>query len=412
MPRLSPAARELVRRIEELGKVSDAADNLTRTFLSPAMRRANALVGSWMLEAGLRVHEDAVGNLIGRLPGPSRASPTLLLGSHLDTVRDAGRFDGAFGVVLPILALAELRRRGITLPFSVEVLGFSDEEGVRFPVSCLGSKGYAGRLRRADLAQRDADGIQLREILEGISGQPFALPKPAHSRRVLLGYVEVHLEQGPVLETLGHSLGVVSAIVGQTRVLLTFTGRAAHAGTTPMPLRRDALAGAAEFIVAVEGFARRTRSAAATVGSLMVRPGAANVIAGKASLTLDVRHADDAGAAAACGQLERTARRIAKRRALELAWHTGSPLPATACDRVLTAALAKSVRTTQPVVPRLLSWAGHDGMVLSSITPIAMLFVRCRGGLSHHPDEFVAPRDVDAALKVLIDFLIHFKERP
>ncbi|HYD84590.1 MAG TPA: hydantoinase/carbamoylase family amidase, partial [Opitutus sp.] len=282
--------RVLARRLDELGGVSEEKDALTRTFLSAAMGQAHGLVGRWMMEAGLEVSVDATGNLIGRMEAAAPGAKTLLLGSHLDTVRNAGRFDGALGVVLPIVALAELRRRGVRLPFAVEVIGFSEEEVVRFPCAYIGSKGYAGRLRASDLKVRDGAGASLREALETFNQGAFALPKPAHAARELLGYAEVHIEQGPVLEDEGLAVGVVSAIASQVRGKLTFRGRAGHAGTTPMRLRRDALAGAAEFILLAEEFARAREPLVATVGTIEVPRSATNVIPGAAVVSLDVRH--------------------------------------------------------------------------------------------------------------------------
>lgn len=437
---LNSAARLLVRRLDELGQVTDEPGQLTRTFLSPAMRRANALVAGWMREAGLVVREDGVGNLIGRveaapapgdaasassstssgagLPGPTTGlqgprqgagvrsrTPTLLLGSHLDTVRSAGRFDGALGVLLPIVALAELRRAGVRLPFAVEVLGFAEEEGVRFASAYLGSKGYTGQLRSADLRLKDSEGVTVRQALETCFGTPFTPPPRAHPPSDLLGYLEVHIEQGPVLETRRQALGVVTAIAGQTRARLTFTGRAGHAGTTPMPLRRDALAGAAEFILAAEALARGEAPLVATVGRVSASPGAANVIPGRVELSLDVRHPRDAARGRALRQLEAAARRIARRRRLALNWQVTQENGAVACSPALTSLLARSVRLQQGACLRLPSGAGHDGVVLSKLAPVAMLFVRCRGGLSHHPDEFAEPADLALALQVVMDFL-------
>ncbi len=368
------------------------------------MRRANARVAEWMCEAGLTVREDAVGNLIGRLePGPG--APTLLLGSHLDTVRTAGRFDGALGVLLPIVALAELRRRGVALPFAVEVLGFSEEEGVRFSSAYLGSKGYTGRLRAGDLRLKDADGVTVRQAIEGVFGPEFSPPARAHAPSELLGYLEVHIEQGPVLESRGEALGVVSAIAGQTRAAVGFIGGAGHAGTTPMALRRDALAGAAEFILAAEAFAAASPPLVATVGRIAAAPGAANVIPGRVDLSLDVRHPRDAARAGALRALQSAARRIARRRKLDLAWVVTQENDAVACSGPLTDLLARSVEAQQGSCLRLASGAGHDGVVVSALAPIAMLFVRCRGGLSHHPDEHADPADLALALGAVLDFL-------
>jgi allantoate deiminase len=446
---MAAAVKQLVRMLGELGRVTDEPGRLTRTFLSPAMKRANALVARWMKEAGLTVRVDSVGNLIGRLPagpelvegkadvpvgaplvgarGRRRAAPlhakTLLLGSHLDTVRDAGKYDGPLGVLLPIVVLAELKRRGVTLPFHVEVLGFSEEEGIRFASAYLGSKGYCGKLTAADLKLRDADGVTIGEVLERWNGLTTRRSKrvgvnalhlkAAHKRSELLGYLEVHIEQGPVLEAKKMAVGVVSAIAGQSRFKLTWTGRAGHAGTTPMALRRDALIGAAEFALATEKLARSTAGPAlsqsnglvATVGSLMVSPGAANVIPGQVVHTLDVRHARDSARRAALFQLGRVAAAIARKRKLKVAWQRTQENGAVDCSPRLTTQLERSVKAVQGRSISLVSGAGHDGVVVSALAPVAMLFVRCRGGLSHHPDEYASPKDLDVALRVMIDFL-------
>jgi allantoate deiminase len=402
---LAQAAARLSRRIDQLARVSDERGATTRTFLSPAMARANALVGGWMRKAGLSVRQDSVGNLVGRSSAKGRGAKTLLLGSHLDTVRDAGRFDGPLGVLLPIAAIELIRSRGGALPFAVEVLGFSEEEGVRFSSGYIGSKGYAGKLRTSDLQLRDAGGVKLGDVLaRGKSGK-FPLPAAAHSPGELIGYVEVHIEQGPVLESKGVAAGVVSGIAGQTRAQVVFTGRAGHAGTTPMAMRRDALAGAAQFILAVESAARSTPSLVATVGRICAHPGAPNVIAGAAHLSLDLRHPSDPRRRSALFRLRREGRRIARKRGLTFSLEITQDNGAVACSRELSSLLARSVRRHQAGCPTLPSGAGHDGVVMSTIAPVAMLFVRCRGGLSHHPDEFVHRRDIAAALAIVVDFL-------
>ncbi len=401
---LAQAAAALSRRLDALSKVSDDAGATTRTFLSPAMRRANALVGGWMRESGLDVREDAVGNLIGRTQPQSAGVKTLLLGSHLDTVKDAGRFDGTLGVLLPLAALDVLRGRGLSLPFAVEVLGFSEEEGVRFSSAYLGSKGYTGRLRKSDLTLSDPEGVTVAEALK-VLGFPAALPAAAHAPSDLLGYLEVHIEQGPVLEDRGLPAGVVSAIAGQTRGKVVFTGEAGHAGATPMGLRRDALAGAAEFIMEVESYARTRTPLVATVGRIAAHPGASNVIAGSAELTLDVRHPADAPRRAALRHLLGAGRSIARRRRLGFSLAITQDNGAVACSRELSALLGESVRARQGSTLSLPSGAGHDAVIVSSLTPVAMLFVRCRRGLSHHPDEFVKKSDLKAALGIVVDFL-------
>ena len=396
---------QLVRLLDELGCITDEPGRLTRTFLSPAMERANHVVGGWMREAGLKVREDDTGNLIGRLESPQVGAKTLLLGSHLDTVRNAGRFDGALGVVLPIVALAELKSRGVTLPFHVEVLGFSEEEAVRFSGAYIGSKAYTGRLRVADLRLRDSRDHTLLEVIEAHAEKRFIPPKAVHRSGDLLGYVEVHIEQGPVLEAKKLAVGVVSAIASQARGRLTFRGKAGHAGTTPMNLRRDALAGAAEFVIFAEAFAGARPPLVATVGTINVPGGAANVIPGEAVLTLDVRHPDDAICDAALAELVRQAQRTARQRQLVCDWEPTMRHAATPCSPELTKQLARSVRAVQGKGLTLMSGAGHDGVVLAALTPIAMLFVRCRDGLSHHPDEYASPKDLEVALRVVVDFL-------
>jgi allantoate deiminase len=398
-------ANALAKMLDELGHVSDEEGRLTRTFLSPAMRRANGLVGGWMREAGLAVREDAVGNLIGRAEGAKVGAKTLLLGSHLDSVRDAGRFDGPLGVLLPIVALTELRRRGVALPFAVEVVGFSEEEGVRFASAYLGSEGYTGRLKAKTLRLRDGAGVSVGDALKEWGGGKFSLPKAAHRRGELLGYVEVHIEQGPVLEAKQLAVGVVSAIAGQSRFKVTWTGQAGHAGTTPMGLRRDALSGAAEFALAVEKRARRAAGLVGTVGALTVSPGAANVIPGQVVHTLDVRHASDAKRRAALIELGKVAARIAQQRGLSVVWQRTQDNGAVDCSPALTAQLECSVNAVQGQSVSLVSGAGHDGVVMSALTPVAMLFVRCRGGLSHHPDEDASAADLEIALRVMVDFL-------
>jgi allantoate deiminase len=358
-----------------------------------------------MRAAGLAAREDAIGNLIGRLEAKTRGAKTLLLGSHLDTVRDAGKFDGALGVLLPIVALGELERRGVTLPFAVEVLGFSEEEGVRFASAYLGSKGYAGKLRATDLKFCDARGVNIGDALCAFAKGRFSLPTAAHRAGDLLGYLEIHIEQGPVLENKKLAVGVVSAIAGQSRFKLTWTGQAGHAGTTPMSLRQDALAAAAEFAVGIEAIARRTRGLVATIGVINASPGAANVIPGEVTHTLDVRHADDRVRRRALMAIGRLATQIATRRKVARAWQRTQENCAVACSPKLTARLERSVKSVQGKSLSLVSGAGHDAVVMSALAPVAMLFVRSRDGLSHHPDEFTSAADLDVALRVVVDLL-------
>ncbi|HUG10937.1 MAG TPA: allantoate amidohydrolase [Opitutaceae bacterium] len=413
-------ARELRRMIDELAQVSEESGRLTRTFLSPAMERAAALVGGWMREAGMETREDSVGNLIGLLksqtpdarPGTPELRPkTLIVGSHLDTVRNAGRFDGSVGVLLPIVALRVLASRGVKLPFNVEVVGFSEEEGVRFASGDIGSEAFCGRLTEATLALRDSNGVTMREALETRNGRPFAPPATAHHRGELLGYVETHIEQGPMLEAAGLAVGVVSAIVGQSRFQIVWRGKAGHAGTTPMRLRRDALSGAAEFAIAVERLARKTRGLVATIGVFDVLGGASNVIPGEVRHTLDIRHAADDVRKEAVAKVRAIAAAIAARRSLRCVVKPTQDDRAVSCSPELTAQLAESVRRVQGRSIEVPSGAGHDGVTVSRIAPVAMLFVRSRDGLSHHPDEFTSHHDLGVALRVMIDFLTGLAQR-
>jgi len=357
------------------------------------MRDVHARVRSWMEEAGMSVHVDAVGNIRGCYSGTRPAR--LFIASHLDSVPRAGAFDGVLGVVLAV-ALVKLLA-GRRLNFQIEVVGFSEEEGVRFGVPFIGSRALAGTAGEL-LDDRVLDAIRA-----------FGLdPSRIGDARVddgALGYLEFHIEQGPVLESLDLPLGIVEAIAGQSRFDLVFEGKANHAGTTPMNLRRDALAGAAEWICKVESEAQATRGLVATVGRLQVQPGAGNVIAGSALASLDVRHADDAIRKQAVATLLGCANEIAVRRGLSVSWESRLDQASVAMDDALVETLTQSVRHAGYPVHRMVSGAGHDTMIMASRMPVAMLFLRSPGGISHHPDESVRPEDVAAALAAGQEFL-------
>jgi allantoate deiminase len=400
----SARAEQIISRCRELAGVSEEPGRLTRRYATPAMARCNALVGGWMREAGLTVRLDPAGNLVGRQRGTDATAGTLLLGSHLDTVRDAGAFDGPLGVMTAIAVVERLREERVALPFAIDVLGFADEEGLRFGTAYLGSHAVAGTFDDALFDVRDDDGISVREALRGFGGEPAAVPGASRRGEPLLGYVEVHMEQGPVLEDRGAPVGVVTAIAGATRVEVRFGGRAGHAGTVPMALRRDAAPAVAELVLSAEALARAsTDGLLATVGRLDVRPGAPNVVAGEGIAFLDVRHPDDASRAAAVAALRARAEAIAEQRALQLSWDVRLDTPAVAADPALTGRLAASVTSLGLPEVRLASGAGHDGVALSALCGVAMLFVRCAGGLSHHPDESVSAADAGVALDVLHD---------
>ena len=400
---------QIVERCRELAGVSEEQGRLTRRYATPAMARANAIVGSWMREAGMTVRMDAAGNLVGRRPGTSAPAGTLLMGSHLDTVRDAGAFDGPLGVVAAIALVQRLREEGVALPFALDVLGFADEEGLRFGTAYLGSRAVAGTFDVSLLDAVDDDGVSVRTALRSFGGDPGSLPgaSGSASRRGddLLGYVELHMEQGPVLEERGAPVGVVTGIAGATRAEVRFTGLAGHAGTVPMTLRRDAAPAVAELVLACEAAARETGGLLATVGRLSVLPGAPNVVPGEAIAFLDVRHADDGARRRAVAALRERAATIAAARGLGMDWSVRLDNAAIAVDATLTERLAAAARSLELPDVRLASGAGHDGVALSALCPIAMLFVRCTDGLSHHPAEAVAPADAGVALDVLYAFV-------
>jgi allantoate deiminase len=364
------------------------------------MREVHRMLREWMEQAGMQVELDAAGNLRGRYTACQPSAPVLLIGSHVDTVPGAGAFDGVLGVVIAIALVETLDGR--RLRFGIDIVAFSEEEGVRFGVPFLGSRALVGSLDTALLDRRDREGQTIAQAIREFGLDPARIPQAA-LRGDVLGFLEFHIEQGPVLDNLRLPLGVVEAIAGQSRMDVRFTGQANHAGTTPMLLRKDALTGAAEWIGLVEREALETPGLVATVGEVEARPGAGNVIAGEVRASLDVRHADDAVRLSAVGRLIQAAREVAGRRELTVNCETRLDQPAVACS--LAPLLERAVEAAGYPLHRMVSGAGHDAMILAQKTPVAMLFLRSPGGLSHHPDESVHPGDVDAALKTGLKFL-------
>ncbi|WP_024939823.1 allantoate amidohydrolase [Xanthomonas arboricola] len=399
-----------VDRCDALGVTpySDTPGGLFRAWLSPAHRAAVAQVGEWMRQAGMQVRLDAAANLIGRYEGAHADAPALLIGSHLDSVRDAGRYDGPLGILLGIECVAALHAQGRRLPFAIEVIAFGDEEGSRFPASMFCSRAVAGTLDPATLAVTDAAGTDVASALADWDLDIAHIHQAARAPGSVLAYLETHIEQGPVLEAEGLPVGIVTAIAAQRRFALRFDGRAGHAGTTTMALRRDALSAAAEALLAIEGIARAgSDDLVATVGKLQVAPGATNVVPGRVDCTLDVRAGDDATRDAAVLEIERALARISKTRDIAIAIDPLQTLAASPCAPALMTRLQHAV-AAQGVAPRqLVSGAGHDAMVMAALCPTAMLFVRCAGGISHHPDEHVAPADAELALAVMRHFIEH-----
>jgi allantoate deiminase len=400
-------AARIIARCREIAAWTEVPGEITRLFLTPPMHEVHALLRDWMESAGMTVRVDAIGNLRGFWPGLVPGSPRLLIGSHLDTVPNAGAFDGILGVVLGVAIVEELH--GDLLPFAIEVIGFSEEEGVRFSKPFLGSLALVGKLDADTLARTDRSGISIREAIEGYGLDPAQLPAAALANEAL-AYLEVHIEQGPVLENEDISLGIVEALVGQTRMELIFAGHANHAGTTPMHMRHDAMAAAAEWIVAVEDYASSHNGLVATVGRVEAAPGAGNVIAGQVIASLDVRHADDGAREASVVAILQLAETAATRRGVHVTSTKQLEQPAVPLDPHLTTLLSNAAAQARSPARRMTSGAGHDAMILAPRIPSAMLFLRSPGGLSHHPDETVLPQDVEAALATAIEFLAQLRD--
>jgi allantoate deiminase len=405
MNRSGALAEAAMERCDVLGALSDEPDRLTRRFAGEAMRRAHQKVATWMREAGMVVRHDHIGNLRGRYEGAAPGNPTLILGSHLDTVRDAGKYDGPLGVVVAIAAVQRLHDASRRLPFAIEVIAFADEEGLRFSSTYLGSRAVAGSFDLTDLDRTDAEGVTMAEAISAFGGDPALVAEDIWHAGKLLGYCEVHIEQGPVLEARGVPVGVVSAIAGQARYQITFTGEAGHAGTVPMRGRRDALVAAAEFVLAVEADAGSHDDVVATVGQLTVQPGAANVVPGEVTLSLDIRHQEDSVRLLRTRHIVERAQEIAARRGVAVASHLLGENPSVPCAPRLVSSLAKAVEDQGIPVVHLASGAGHDAVPMAALTEVAMLFVRCRGGISHNPAESVTAEDVAVAIDALSRFL-------
>ncbi|WP_288586440.1 allantoate amidohydrolase [uncultured Methylobacterium sp.] len=396
-PRLGARVMAL---IDDLARHTDEPGRLTRLYLSPAHRATADAVLGLMRAAGLSARIDAAGTVVGRVEGREPGLPALVLGSHIDSVVDAGRYDGPLGVAAALVVAEELR--GVALPFALEVVAFGDEENVRFPTSLSTSKAWAGQYRSEWLEGRDAAGLTLREALVAFGGDPDGIPALARRPEAVSGYLEVHIEQGPALEAAVQPVGVVSAIAGLTRARCTVTGEANHAGTVPMGMRRDALAAAAEMALAVERLSEGMPGTVATVGALAVLPGAVNVIAGQVDFSLDVRSPIDPDRHGLFAAIQAECRAIAQRRGVGFASETFMDNPAVGLDPGLRAALDRAARDLGFAPLPLPSGATHDAVAMAALGPSAMLFVRCRGGISHNPAESITLEDADAATRVLL----------
>ena len=410
-----PVQEQLGQLLEErfatLAAMTDKPGQHTRLYLSAAFRQACDQVVVWMEQAGMTARIDAVGNVIGRYEGDASDRPTFLLGSHIDTVRDAGDYDGTLGVLAAIASVQALHDQKKRLPFAIEIYAFANEEGVRFPTILTGSRAVAGTLDPATLDAKDADGISIKEALRAIGCGPDAWPDVKRERGNLLGFLELHIEQGPVLEAENLPLGIVTAINGACRYRVKVTGEAGHAGTVPMALRHDALGAAAEMVLAVEHIGKSDERLVATVGQLEVAPGASNVIPGEARFTIDLRAPSDDVRDRAAAELEDDLKAIAEQRNVDLDLELFYKAAAATCSSALINELEAAVERTGIRPLKLPSGAGHDGQAVVALCPIAMLFLRCEGGISHNPAEAIDIADAVIAVRVMLDFLMNLDPR-
>ncbi|GAA4379364.1 allantoate amidohydrolase [Agromyces bauzanensis] len=406
------AAERVMQRCDRLAEISGSPDLLERVHLSPEHRRANELVAEWMTQAGLSTWQDAGANQCGRIEGAEPGLPALLIGSHLDTVRDAGRYDGMLGVLLAVEVAARFASRAAELPFALEVVGFSDEEGTRFGNALLGSHALAGTFPPEWWGLADGDGVTLRQAFADFGLDPARIGRAARRPESLIGYLEAHIEQGPYLEEADLPLAVVTSIAGARRFELTMTGVAGHAGGTPYERRHDALIGASELVVEVESVARAS-GVIGTVGRMQAFPGGVNVIPGRVEFSLDLRASTDHERDRVLAEIIRRANVIAERRGLRFESTEIYRADATACAPWLQDAIASGIRHAGSEEPMAMwSRAGHDGMAVSAVADVAMLFVRCgRGGISHSPDEIVDVRDVAVALDAYEAAVVEVAER-
>ncbi len=410
---LKDSAHIVMERCDALALYSEETNCLTRRFATPALQQANDMLTTWMSTAGMSVHVDAIGNVIGRYEAQQPGAKTLLLGSHLDTVQNAGRYDGILGVMVALICVERLYARAERLPFAIEILAFADEEGLRYHSAYIGSSAITGTFDPATLHLSDSNGITMADAIHAYRGNIDlkSLGTPRWQSTDLLGYCEVHIEQGPVLEARNLPVAVVSGIAGQDRIKLSFTGEAGHAGTVPMSLRKDALCAAAEFILAAETLARNQAGLVVTVGQINVPHSASNVIPGRAELSLDLRHLDDAIREQARQSLHEQAVRIGLQRRVVLDWQLMQENRTIFCNPRLMHLFEQAIEGAGNPVLTLPSGAGHDGVVMSKLTDVAMLFVRCAGGISHNPAEAVTEEDVAVAIDVLERFLVHYSEQ-
>ncbi|MCW0233860.1 MAG: allantoate amidohydrolase [Ferrovibrio sp.] len=402
-------ADRMLAQLDELGRISESPDFLQRTFLIPQHKQAHERAAAWMREAGMEVEHDSAGNVVGRYAGTDPAAPALMTGSHLDTVRNAGKYDGMLGVIAPIACIADLNRRGKRLPFPIEVVGFANEEGTRFGSAMTGSRAIAGTFDPAMLEARDKQGVSMGEAYKAFGLDPAKVGFCARKPGSIAAFVELHIEQGPVLEQEGLALGVVTAISGAHRFRVEITGLAGHAGTVPMGQRQDALVAAAEIVQYIEKRCTGTPTLVGTVGMLEALPGAMNVIPGKAVFSIDVRAGEDDLRDLAADDILKQIRVVCAGRKLEAKITELYNSTATPCHPALMDAAEAAIKAQGVPTMRLPSGAGHDAATLAPLCPITMIFMRCTRGISHNPLEAVLPEDVELATGALLHFIENFK---
>lgn len=399
-------ANTILQRIDALASISEEPGVITRTFGTEAFIKGRTLVAHWMQEAGLQTHIDHIGNVRGRLQSPRTNAKTLVIASHIDTVINAGKFDGPLGVLIGLNLLEQLIQQGKPLPFHIELIAFCDEEGCRFHTTYLGSKVVAGHFDDNLLNKQDAGGTSLQEVIQAMGGNPALLQEDAIPGNNWLAYFEIHIEQGPVLFEKEVPVGIVTAIAGQKRIAITFKGEAGHAGTVPMHMRNDALCAAAEFILEVERFAASNlQQVVATVGTLQITHAASNVIPGEVHCTLDLRSPNQQVLNSCFTHLEQLGSAICQQRKIEFSWNLVQESNPVTCNAALNHLLGQSVQQSGYDLIKLVSGAGHDAVAIAPVAPVAMLFVRCYKGISHNPLENVEPDDIAAAVQVSAGFV-------
>lgn len=406
-PKSLKIAERVLQRCDELATYSSMENGVCRVYLSPEHQRANERVGQWMRDAGMQVHVDAVGNLRGRLEAKAQGAPALVIGSHLDSIPDAGKYDGILGVLLGIDAVEHIRQSGLELPFAIEVVGFGEEEGVRFGTTLMTSRACAGSWDESWWALTDENGQTVRECFEAFGLNPDEVDQARMNPNNVLAYVEAHIEQGPVLENLELPLGVVSAIAGARRLQISINGMAGHAGTTPMNLRKDALVAAAHGVALAEQLAN-DHGLVATVGQISCTPGGVNVIPGSAEFSLDIRSGNDALRDRVLAEFETSMRALCDTRGLELNLTHTHEAAAVGCADSLQALFTQSVSSVGCEPHTLESGAGHDAMAMAHICDVAMLFIRCEGGISHNPAEAITLEDTAIAHDAMVAFVETF----